>query len=196
MSPAIRYQPDLLDIHISQLQLQTRIQEMAQEINTLYANTEKLIVIGVLKGSFLFLADLIRHLTIPCHVEFVRLASYGDSTTTSGQVKAVDLSLPNLSGEDVLIVEDIIDTGLTLHFFMDYLRSLHHTKSLKLAVLLDKPAARQKEVKVDFSGFTVGNQFLVGYGLDFAGYYRNLPFIGVVREENQGPAEGSSNGNH
>ncbi len=193
-SPAspIHYSPDQLDIHISQLQLQTRIQEMAAEINAIYAHTEKLILIGVLKGSFLFLADLIRHLNVPCHVEFVRLASYGDGQVSSGTVRPVDLTLPDLNGQDVLIVEDIIDTGLTLHFFMDYLTSLHHTKSLRLAVLLDKPTARQKDVKVDFAGFTVGNQFLVGYGLDFAGYYRNLPFIGVIRDD----ANTSGNGKH
>jgi hypoxanthine phosphoribosyltransferase len=176
------YKPEKLDTHFSEAQLQTRLQEMAAEINRNYEGCQKLIIIGVLKGSFIFLADLVRHITVPCQLEFVRLASYGDEQTSSGTVKAVDLSLPPLTDEDVLIVEDIIDTGLTLHFFMDYLKSLHHPRSLKLAVLLDKKEARQKEVQVDFSGFTVGNQFLVGYGLDFAGYYRNLPFIGVVRQ--------------
>ena len=175
------YKPEQLDVHFSEAQLQTRIQEMAAEINAAYPNCEKLIIIAVLKGSFMFLADLVRHIKIPCQIEFVRLASYGDGQTSSGTVQAVDLSLPPLTDEDVLIVEDIIDTGLTLNFFMDYLTSLHHTRSLKLAVLLDKKEARQKDVRVDFSGFPVGNQFLVGYGLDFAGYYRNLPFIGVVQ---------------
>lgn len=181
----VHYRPDQLDVHLTQLQLQTRVAEMAEEINTLYRDTEKLIVVAVLKGSFMFVADLVRHLTIPCQFEFIRLSSYGDGKTTSGNVQPVDLSLPSLAGEDVLIVEDIVDTGLTMHFFMDYLTSLHHTKSLRLAVLLDKPCARKKDVPVDFVGFTVGNQFLVGYGLDFAGYYRNLPFIGVVRDEDQ-----------
>jgi hypoxanthine phosphoribosyltransferase len=180
-SPA-SYKPDQLDVHFSEEQLNTRIREMAAEINEAYKGSEKLIIIAVLKGSFMFLADLVRHITIPCQVEFVRLASYGDGQTSSGTVQPVDLSLPSLTGEDVLVVEDIIDTGLTLHFFLDYLTSLHHTRSLKLAVLLDKKEARQKEVQVDFSGFPVGNQFLVGYGLDFAGYYRNLPFIGVVKQ--------------
>lgn len=169
-----------LEIRITEAELQARIKELAAEINKTYANCEKLIIIGVLKGSFLFLADLIRHVDIPCHVEFVRLASYGDSKTSSGTVKAVDLSLPELNGEDVLIVEDIIDTGLTLNFFKDYLHSLHKPKSLRLAVLLDKPETRQVDVTVDYAGFKVGNEFLVGYGLDFAGYYRNLPYIGVV----------------
>lgn len=180
-SPSTHYKPEQLDVHLSEEDIQTRIREMADEINKAFADSEKLIIIAVLKGSFMFVADLIRHIKVPSQIEFVRLASYGDGQTSSGNVQPVDLSLPSLSGEDVLIVEDIIDTGLTLHFFMDYLTSLHHTRSLKLAVLLDKKEARQKDVQVDFAGFTVGNQFLVGYGLDFAGYYRNLPFIGVVK---------------
>lgn len=179
-APSVHYKPEQLAVHLSAEQIQQRIEEMSREINTIYQKSERLILIAVLKGSFMFVADLIRHIQVPCQVEFVRLASYGDGQTSSGTVQPVDLSLPSLSGEDVLIVEDIIDTGLTLHFFMDYLQSLHKTRSLRLAVLLDKQEARQKDVVVDFSGFTVGNQFLVGYGLDFAGYYRNLPFIGVV----------------
>lgn len=181
VSPTV-YKPEQLDIHFSESQIQQRIQEMAAQINQTYAGCEKLIIVAVLKGSFMFVADLIRHINVPCQIEFVRLASYGNGQVSSGNVKPVDLSLPSLSGEDVLIVEDIIDTGLTLHFFMDYVQSLHHTKSLRLAVLLDKKETRQKEVQVDFAGFTVGNQFLVGYGLDFAGYYRNLPYIGVVQD--------------
>jgi hypoxanthine phosphoribosyltransferase len=181
-SPSAYYKPDQLDIHLSEAQIQQRIAEMGEEINRIYQNSEKLIIIAVLKGSFMFVADLIRHIKVPCQIEFVRLASYGDGQKSSGTIQPVDLSLPSLSDEDVLIVEDIIDTGLTLHFFMDYLQSLHKTRSLRLAVLLDKKEARQKEIQVDITGFTVGNQFLVGYGLDFAGYYRNLPFIGVVKE--------------
>lgn len=198
LAPPRHYKPDQLDIYLSQAQIQARVEAMAEEINTVYAASEKLIIVAVLKGSFMFVADLMRHIKVPCQIEFVRLASYGDAQTSSGTVKPVDLSLPSLSGEDVLIVEDIIDTGLTLHFFMDYLTSLHHTKSLKLAVLLDKKEARQKDVPVDFAGFTVGNQFLVGYGLDFAGYYRNLPFIGVIRdgvlETGDATAEADGNG--
>jgi hypoxanthine phosphoribosyltransferase len=181
-STSLPCHPDQLEIHLSAEQIQQRIQEMAADINAAYQGVSKLIIVAVLKGSFMFVADLMRHIDIPCQIEFVRLASYGDGQTSSGTVKPVDLSLPSLSGEHVLIVEDIIDTGLTLHFFMDYLTSLHHTQSLRLAVLLDKKEARQKEVPVDFAGFEVGNQFLIGYGLDFAGYYRNLPYIGVVRQ--------------
>jgi hypoxanthine phosphoribosyltransferase len=180
--PPTVYKPDLLDVHFDEAQIQSRIAEMADAINKTYADSPRLIIVAVLKGSFMFVSDLIRHIKVPCQVEFVKLASYGDGQTSSGNVQPVDLSLPSLSGEDVLIVEDIIDTGLTLHFFMEYLASLHHTRSLRLAVLLDKAEARKKDVPVDFAGFTVDNQFLVGYGLDFAGYYRNLPYIGVVRD--------------
>lgn len=179
--PASIYQPEKLEVHFSSDVIQKRIMEMAKAINETYQGCEKLIIVAVLKGSFMFVSDLIRHIQVPCHIEFVRLASYGDAQVSSGTVKPVDLSLPSLSGEEVLIVEDIIDTGLTLHFFMDYVKSLHHTRSLRLAVLLNKKEARQKDVQVDFSGFVVGKEFLVGYGLDYAGYYRNLPYIGVVK---------------
>jgi hypoxanthine phosphoribosyltransferase len=182
-TPSIQYKPDQLDIYLSESQIQQRIAEMAEEINAIYANVPRLMVIVVLKGSFMFAADLVRQIKAPCHIEFVRLASYGNSTVSSGDVQPVDLSLPSLNGEHVLVVEDIIDTGLTLHFFLDYLTSLHHTASLRLAVLLDKVEARKKDIKVDFAGFTVGNQFLVGYGLDYAGYYRNIPFIGILRAD-------------
>jgi hypoxanthine phosphoribosyltransferase len=174
---------DSLKVLITEEQLQTRVREMAREINATYRDSKKLVIIAILKGSFIFLADLIRHLEVPCQVEFIRLASYGNNKKTSGTIRPVDLTLPNLADEDVLLVEDIIDTGLTLSFFMDYLQSLHKTKSLRLAVLLDKPEARNREiapVPVDFTGFRVGNDFLVGYGLDYAGYYRNLPYIALV----------------
>jgi hypoxanthine phosphoribosyltransferase len=172
-----------IDVLLSEAQLQKRIQEMAAEINATYQGVDQIIVVAILKGSFMFLADLIRHIDVPLQIEFVRLSSYGSSTSSSGTVRPVDLTLPNLADEHVLLVEDIVDTGLTLNFFMEYLESLHKTKSLRLAVLLDKPEARTQPVKVDFTGFPVGNQFLVGYGLDCAGLYRNLPYIGVMNSE-------------
>jgi hypoxanthine phosphoribosyltransferase len=173
--------PDELIVHYSEEQLKARIQAVGNEINKVYKNSKRLTVIVVLKGAIHFASDLLRCISVPCQVEFVRLASYGDAQVSSGTVKAVDLSLPSLSGEDVLVVEDIIDTGLTLRFLLDYLGSALHTpKSLRLAVLLDKKEARKANVAVDFTGFEIGNEFVVGYGLDFAGYYRNLPFIGVV----------------
>ena len=172
-----------LTVRISEEDLNARIREMAAQLNEMYKDSERVIVIGILKGSFLFLADLIRHLDVPCHVECVRLSSYCSQKSSSGTVRPVDLTLPKLEGEDVLIVEDIIDTGLTMKFFVDYLRSLHKTKSLRLVTLLDKPEARVEKVNIDLAGFTVGNEFLVGYGLDYAGYYRNLPYIGVLAND-------------
>jgi len=158
--------------------LQARIKAMAQEINQTYADTDGLVLICILKGGLMFMAELAKHLVIPCQMEFVTLSSYGNSQQTSGTVRPVDLSLPKLTGKDVLVVEDIIDTGLTLNFFLEYLNGLHTPKSLRLAVMLDKKEARQKQVKTDFVGFEIGNQFVVGFGLDDRGFYRNLPLIG------------------
>ena len=179
-----------LNTEIDSERLQARIREMAHQINADYKaqGVKKVVIIALLKGSFMFLSDLVKHIDVPCQIEFVRLASYGNSTTSSGTVRPVDLTLPNLANEHVLLVEDIIDTGLTLNFFMDYLQSLHKTQSLKLAVLLDKPMTRSPKVKpvvIDYCGFEVGDSFLVGYGLDYAGFYRNLPFIASIPPEHQ-----------
>ncbi len=171
------YTPESLKVLFTEQQLQNRIEELAEEMNHLYRDTEVLIMICILKGGFMFASDLARKLNIPCQIEFVRLSSYGDGQKTTGTVKPVDLTLPRLSNRDVLLVEDIVDTGLTLNFFMEYLESLHTPKSLRLAVLLDKQEARQRPVKTDFIGFEVGNEYVVGYGLDDQGYYRNLPYI-------------------
>ncbi len=183
-TPTINPKAIELDTLISTEQLAQRISTLAAEINDTFKDTEQLVVIGVLKGSFIFLADLVRQINVPTQIEFVRLASYGNQTQSSGEIKPVHLTLPNLEGKDVLIVEDIMDSGLTLNFFMDYLKSLHRTNKLKVSVLLDKPNARassEKTVKVDFKGFDIGNEFVVGYGLDYQGYFRNLPYIAVVK---------------
>lgn len=160
-------------------QINARLDEVAQTINSAYANEPEVVIIAILKGSFMFLADLVRRLTFPCHVEFVRLASY-EGTSSTGSVKPVDLSLPSLNGKAVLVVEDIVDTGLTLHFFMKYLTSVHEPKSIRLAVFLDKKMARQYPTEPDFVGFEIENQFVVGYGLDADGLYRNLPHVCVL----------------
>ncbi len=169
-----------LELYIDKAQLDVRIQELAMAINERYAGVEELTILCVLKGSFMFASDLVKYLNVPCQLEFIRLASYGDSMHSSGEVKSVNLTLPNLAEKHVLVLEDIIDTGLTLSFLMNYLRNLHHTESLALAVLLDKAECRKPEAKdiiCDFVGFQIDNDFVVGYGLDFAGYFRNLPEI-------------------
>jgi hypoxanthine phosphoribosyltransferase len=169
-----------LELYIDKAQLDQRIQAMALAINERYAGVEELTILCVLKGSFMFVSDLVKYLKVPCQLEFIRLASYGESMHSSGEVKSVNLTLPNLANKHVLVLEDIIDTGLTLSFLMNYLRNLHHTASLALGVLLDKAECRKREAQeivCDFVGFQIDNDFVVGYGLDFAGYFRNLPEI-------------------
>jgi hypoxanthine phosphoribosyltransferase len=169
-----------LSLYIDEATIAHRIQALAQQLNTTYSGVAELTIICVLKGSFMFLSDLVKHLTFPVKVEFIRLASYGNSTQSSGKVKTVDLTLPSLEGKHVLILEDIIDTGLTLSFLVSYLKDLHQTASLKLAVFLDKPTARNSEAKhitVDFVAFSIENSFVVGYGLDFSGHFRQLPYV-------------------
>jgi hypoxanthine phosphoribosyltransferase len=166
-----------LKVLFSEEQIQNRIQELSDEMNEIYKDTEVLVLICILKGGFMFLSDLVKRLNVPCQIEFVRLSSYGSSQKSSGTVKPVDLTLPRLNDRDVLLIEDIVDTGLTLNFFMEYLESLHTPRSLRLAVLLDKKEARQRPVETDFIGFEVGNQYVVGYGLDDQGFHRNLPYI-------------------
>jgi hypoxanthine phosphoribosyltransferase len=172
-----------LHVLIDEATLNQRLDALAEAINATYAQCDKLVIIGVLTGAFMFVSDLVKRLNCPTQVEFIRLASY-DGTHSTGQVKGVDLSLPSLEGQHVLVVEDIMDTGLTLSFLTDYLRALHHTASLRVAVLLDKPSARQPSVeaalKPDFIGFAIGPEFVVGYGLDYNGLFRNLPYIGSL----------------
>ena len=172
-----RKQDKLIEL-FSKEQIQIRIAELAAEINKEFAGCDELRVITVLKGSTLFACDLIRHLDMPVQLEFVRLASYGNEQSSSGKVKAVDLTLPNLADKNVLIVEDIVDTGLTANFFLDYIKLQHNAQKVKFASLLDKACTRIHPVNIDFVGFEVDDKFVVGYGLDYMGYYRNLPYIG------------------
>lgn len=169
---------DKLKTLIAEDILQKRVKEIAQTINKDFKKTETLYVICILKGSIMFTADLIKHLDMPVQVEFVRLSSYGDGEKSSGKVKAVDLTLPNLSGKNVVVIEDIVDTGLTAKFFLDYIMDQHEAKTVKFAALLDKVCARENRVQIDYAGFQVDDKFVVGYGLDYKGFYRNLPYIG------------------
>jgi len=168
---------ELIELFSADL-IQNRIKELAEKINAEYGENEEITVIGVLRGSVLFVSDLVKHLKMPVQMEFVRLASYGSSQQSSGKVKAVDLSLPNLENKNVLIVEDIVDTGLTAKFLVDYIKDQHNAKKIQFASLLDKTCARIHPVQIDYAGFEVDDKFVVGYGLDYQGYYRNLPFIG------------------
>ena len=159
-----------------------RVAELGAQITSDYrtvATSADVVVIGVLKGSVIFLADLVRHIALPIVVDFIGISSYGDATVSSGVVQITqDVSRP-LEGKHVIVVEDIVDTGHTVHYLLDNLAT-RRPASIKLASLLHKPDRSERDVKIDYLGFTIPNKFVVGYGLDVAQQYRNLPFIGYV----------------
>jgi len=162
-----------------------RIKEVANQIDKDYKNIDDLVIIGILKGAFIFTSDLVRNLSTPCEIEFIRLSSYLDDTTSSGVVKSFDLTLPNLDNRHVLIVEDIVDSGRTAKFILDYLNVQFKVKSLKLVSLFDKPSRRIEElqhIKPDYCCFTIEDKFILGYGLDFQQKFRQLPFVGFFEE--------------
>ena len=168
---------------ISAEAIAARVAELGAQITAEYAPLSKqtdVVVIGVLKGSVIFLADLVRHIGAPIYVDFIGISSYGDATVSSGVVQITqDLSRP-IEGKHVIVVEDIVDTGHTVHYLLENLAT-RRPASIKLASLLHKPERAEREVKIDFLGFTIPNKFVVGYGLDVAQQYRNLPFIGFVQ---------------
>jgi hypoxanthine phosphoribosyltransferase len=168
-----------LQVLISEQEIQTRIKELGAQITRDYAGRNPLLI-GVLKGACFFLSDLLRSIDTKLSIEFMAISSYGASTRTSGEVRIMkDLDVP-IEGRDILVVEDIVDTGLTLSYLLSNLES-RGAASVKLAALLDKFERRQKEVKIDYLGFKIPDEFVVGYGLDFAERYRNLPFIAVLK---------------
>ena len=161
--------------------LRSRIAELGDEISAYYEGRE-LLLIGVLKGAVFFMADLMRHLAVPCEVDFMAISSYGAQTDSSGVVRILkDLDI-NIEGRNVLVVEDIIDSGLTLSYLIRNLES-REPASLEVCALLTKPARREIDVPVRWIGFEIPNRFVIGYGLDFAERYRNLPYVGVLSEE-------------
>lgn len=166
-----------LKVLFSEDRLQSRIKELADELNKLYKD-EEVTVVCVLKGAVVFAVDLIKSLNMPVKIEFIRLSSYGSSVTTSGKVNAVDIRLPDLNGKNVLIVEDIVDTGLTAKFLLDFMNCNFNVKSLKFCSLLDKKISRKVDIEPDYYGFEIDDKFVVGYGLDYDGYFRNLRYIG------------------
>ncbi len=157
-----------------------RVRELGQQITADYVDKADVVVIGVLKGSVIFLADLVRHVALPVYVDFIGISSYGDATVSSGVVQITqDLSRP-IEGKHVIVVEDIVDTGHTVHYLLENLAT-RRPASIKLASLLHKPERQERAVRIDYLGFTIPNKFVVGYGLDVAQQYRNLPYIGYVK---------------
>ncbi len=168
------------EILIDEETLAARVAELGADVSADYEGRD-LLLIGVLKGAVFFMADLMRHLTVACEVDFMAISSYGDATDSSGIVRILkDLDI-NIEGRDVLVVEDIIDSGLTLSYLMRNLES-REPASLEVCALLTKPSRREIDVPVRYVGFEIPNKFVVGYGLDFAERYRNLPYVGVLDE--------------
>ena len=166
------------EILIGEEELQARIRELGVEISKDYSGRD-LLLIGVLKGAVFFLADLMRELTVPCEIDFMAISSYGAGTDSSGVVRILkDLDI-NISGRDVLVVEDIIDSGLTLSYLMRSLKA-RKPSSVEICALLTKPGRREVEVPVRYTGFEIPNKFVIGYGLDFNERYRNLPYVAVL----------------
>ena len=165
---------------ISRVEIDAAVTRLAEEISADY-HDKKPLLIGILKGSFIFLADLVRRLDFPLEIGFIRLSSYGDSRETAGNVEIVQGMEPSIVGRHVIVIEDIIDTGLTINFLLEYLKN-KGAASLKLCTLTDKPSRRRVPVTIDYLGFTVPDNFLVGYGLDFNEQYRYLPDICFLEE--------------
>lgn len=175
-------QDDVADVLIGEEQLRARVSELAELIEAEYRDIDDLLLICVLKGAFIFLSDLSRKLKRPHELDFMGVSSYGAGTASSGAVRIVLDLKEDIAGRNVLIVEDIIDSGRTL----DYLRRnllARSPASLRIVTLLDKPERREVEVPVDYTGFHIPNEFVVGYGLDFGEIYRNLPYIAVLKPE-------------
>jgi hypoxanthine phosphoribosyltransferase len=169
------------EILIDERRLQERIRELGREVSDDYAGRE-LLLVGVLKGAVFFMADLMRVINVPCEIDFMAISSYGASTDSSGVVRILkDLDI-NIEGRHVVIVEDIIDSGLTLSYLVRNLES-REPASLEVCALLTKPGRREIDVDVRYVGFEIPNRFVIGYGLDFAERYRNLPYVGVLRDD-------------
>ena len=177
---------DVEEILLSHQQIADRVAELGAQLATDYAGRDPVLV-SVLKGSIIFLADLIRSMEMPVSLDLMEVSSYGASTATSGQVRILkDLSKP-IEGRDVIVVEDIIDTGLTLNYLLKYLHD-RNPASIRICCLLDKPARRLAEIDIDYIGFTIPDRFVIGYGLDYDERYRNLPYIGVLKPSVYGAA--------
>jgi hypoxanthine phosphoribosyltransferase len=169
-----------IDSMISAKRIAARVESLAHDITDSFRGTDKLVVVGLLRGSFVFIADLVREIDLPVEVDFLEVSSYGDAMTSSREVRILkDLRAP-IEGRDVLVVEDIVDTGHTLRHVMGLLRA-RKPRRIECCALLDKPSRRETEIRATWTGFEIPDEFVVGYGIDFAQRNRNLPYIGKVR---------------
>lgn len=177
----VPYKDDLSTVLYTDEQIAQRVAELGAKISADYEGKE-IVLVGVLNGAVIFLADLVRHITIPVMLDLVAISSYGSYTSTSGVVRIMKDLDESVESKHVLIVEDIIDTGLTLNYLREYLRQ-HNPASVKVVAMLSKPSRHRVKVKADYLGFEVPDEFVVGYGLDYAQRYRNLPCIGILKPE-------------
>ncbi len=168
------------DVLISEEKIHSRVLALADQISADYDQGSELVMVGVLKGSFIFLADLSRRLKIPRTIEFIAVSSYGNKSVASGAVRLLMDVRGNIEGKHVLIVEDIVDTGHTLNYLIGMLKS-HRPASIKTAALVRKADSAQVDITIDYLGFDIGDEWVVGYGLDFAEHHRTLPYIGVIK---------------
>lgn len=172
---------DILTVLYSEEEIRSKVKELGQAISKDYAGKTPLIV-SVLKGSFVFMADLVRSIDVPCTIDFMSVSSYGNGVKTSGEVKIIKDLDEKLEGRDVIVVEDILDSGVTLSYLLEILKA-RGPKSITICTFLDKPTRRKSQVDVKYRGYEVPDEFVVGYGLDYAEKYRNLPYLGVLKPE-------------
>jgi hypoxanthine phosphoribosyltransferase len=172
---------DLLKIMITAEEIKQKVKELGKAISKDYQGQD-LLVVGILKGSVVFMGDLIREINIPLQIDFMEVSSYGRSTESSGAVRILKDLESNVEGQNILIVEDIIDTGLTLSYLLDLLQA-RKPGSIKICTFLNKPSRRKVSLKVEYNGYDIPDEFVVGYGLDYGELYRNLPFVGVLKPE-------------
>lgn len=170
----------VIDQMISAKAIAARVEALGAEITEAFRDTDRLVVVGLLRGSFVFIADLIREIGVPCEVDFLEASSYGNETTSTREVRILKDLRGNIGGRDVLVVEDIVDTGHTISKVLEILRA-RHPRRIECCAMLDKPSRREVDVKASWTGFEIPDEFVVGYGLDYAQNHRNLPFIGTVR---------------
>lgn len=172
---------DILKVLLTEEEIKNKVSEIGEQISKDY-NGKKLLLVSILKGSVVFMADLMRSIKIPAHIDFMAVSSYGSGVKTSGVVKIIkDLDI-DLKGYDILIVEDILDSGMTLSYLIEILKT-RNPNSVEICALLDKPERHKVDVSLKYKGFTVPDEFVVGYGLDYDESYRNLPYIGILKPE-------------
>lgn len=172
---------DIKKVLLTEEQILDRVKELGKDVSKDYQG-KNLLVVGILKGSVIFASELIKNVTIPCEIDFMAVSSYGSSTETSGVVRILKDLDHGIEGKDIIIVEDIIDSGVTLDYLLKYLKA-RKASSIEIVTLLTKPSRRKVDIDVKYCGFEVPDEFLVGYGLDYAEKYRNLPYVGILKEE-------------